>query len=276
MARPVAVAQPSSRVPQSTPTATAKIEATVLPSSWTPALPASPATWVSPMRPRAPGTSSQKPGRKDAWGGSACGSRDTQVATGVITSAPTKALSDCAEEDVAGDLAGPGDVEDDEEARERSSRRGVGHHHPDGEHQHTDPRRPRTQLVPRAPQHVRERDADRLDAGDDPEGEQRQLHDARDQAARAGHGLPGGQLEHGCREGGPGEEDDQRGDHGAQPGPGEVLLGGQRAERRHHERGEDRQDDLQGATTGGRATAATPPARPGRPRRRRHGGRAAG
>ena len=30
-------------------------------------------------------------------------------------------------------------------------------------------------------------------------------------------------------QGGAGEEDDQRGDHGAQPGPGEVLLGGQRA-----------------------------------------------
>ena len=58
-----------------------------------PALPASPATWVSPMRPRAPGASSQNPGRKRHVGRDACGSRDTQVATGVITSAPTKALS---------------------------------------------------------------------------------------------------------------------------------------------------------------------------------------
>ena len=72
---------------------TAKIDTTVATRSWLPATFASPASSVTPMSPSAPGTRSQKPGRNDAYCGIAEGNRETQYATGVITSAPTNALT---------------------------------------------------------------------------------------------------------------------------------------------------------------------------------------
>src|SRR2546429_508139 len=59
MARPVGAAQPRIRVPNRTPTATAKSDTTVATRSCVPAALASPASSAKPIRPSAPGTSSQ-------------------------------------------------------------------------------------------------------------------------------------------------------------------------------------------------------------------------
>ena len=66
------------KVPHSTPMATAKIDDTVATRSFVPAASASPASSVSPMRPSAPGTRSQNPGRNDARAGIAGGWRPTR------------------------------------------------------------------------------------------------------------------------------------------------------------------------------------------------------
>ena len=116
--RPVTIAQARSCVPHSTPRATAKMEPTVATRSWPPPPPASS---VRPISPRAPGTSSQNPGRNEAWAGMAAGSRDTSTETTVITVAPTNALDVAAEEPVGEELAGPRRVEHDEQRREATA-----------------------------------------------------------------------------------------------------------------------------------------------------------
>src|SRR3954471_2850435 len=92
-ARPVADDHATSSVPTSTPTATANMETMAANRSSAPLAPPSVASCVSPIRLSDPGTSSQKPGRNDACCGIAEGRRDTQNATGVMTSAPTNALT---------------------------------------------------------------------------------------------------------------------------------------------------------------------------------------
>ena len=121
----------------------------------------------------------------------------------------------------------------------------VRHRHPCREDEHAEPGRPVPELAAVAGEHLRRSDPDGLDAGDDAQRQESELHQARDEAARAGDHLTGGELENRGRQGGAGEEDDQRRDHGPQPRPGEVVLDGERAECGHGDGGDDGHQDLQ-------------------------------
>ena len=207
-----------------------------------PALPVSPATWVSPISPSAPGTSSQKPGRNAACLGArgAAGTPSWPPASSPGRPRRRSAMRRTARCRGPGP---PGRIEHDEEGRERSDRCGVRHDHAEGG-RGRQPGGPRSELVARALQHQGGRDTDRLDARDDAKGEQRELHDPGDQAARAGDHLAGASSNTAVVNAAPG---------GTRPtmrpwrsararsGPGRPRG----PERRHHEGGEDGQDDLQ-------------------------------
>ena len=196
----VTAAEVSSCVPASTPVATAKIEATVAASWSVPMAVTSPAYCVIPIRPSAPGTSSQKPGRNDARAGIADGLAGHEVGDRRHDCRTDEGAHVPAEDDVAEHLRGPRRVHDDEQREERPARRGVRECDAGGEHEHAEPRRPVAELVAAPAEHPYRRHADRFDAGEDPERQQGELHGARDQPARAGHHLPGGELDDGCRQ----------------------------------------------------------------------------
>ena len=155
---PVAEAEASSNVPQSTPTATAKIETIVATRSSVPATSASPATWVRPMSPSAPGPSNQKPGRKDAFGGHGRRQPRDPEGHGRHDQRTDEGADVAAEDGVPEHLTAPRRVQDDQQAGERPRRRGVRDHHPDREHEHAEPRRPVAEEVAGSGEHLRRRE----------------------------------------------------------------------------------------------------------------------
>ena len=74
------------------PSAIATTETSASTKVAAPAMGLSPTSWVKPIRPKAPGTSSQKAGRKLTSAGGAEGKRSIRTASGATNIPPTKPL----------------------------------------------------------------------------------------------------------------------------------------------------------------------------------------
>ena len=118
----------------------------------------------------------------------------------------------------------------------------------DGEHEHTEPWRPIAELLTTPGEHLGRGHADRLDTGEDPEREQRELYRAGHEPTRARHDLAGGEFEHGGGQRGARQEHDERRDHGPQRWVEQVLAHGDRADARTR-----RTRPARGAAPGGSA-----------------------
>ena len=206
-----------------------------------------PTNSAMPIRPTAPGTSSQNAGRNVASDGGPDGRVATQAATGVTISAPKNPprVSETRRPPTCWPIQAA--KQHDEKPAERARRSGEVHEGADAEHDHAEPRRPvAKRVLGLVGDRLVERDAGDQCAGGDAEAEQDELHRPGHQAARAADHLAGREVERRGGEQAARDEGHERGDQDAHRAV-DRLVGRDPERERADERGRgDREQHADG------------------------------